>query len=162
MALVYLILGGNSADKSEKLLQAIALLFSELGEIKQTSSIYETEAWGYESANSYLNQALCIETSYSPLEVLHITQEIEKELGRTSKTTNGVYTDRPIDIDILFYDQEVVNLPELTIPHPHICERHFVLEPLNEICPKFNHPIRKETVKQLLDQCEDELAVKKL
>lgn len=162
MALAYLILGSNSADKENKLHQAIALLASELGNISEQSAIYETEAWGYESTNSYLNQVVSVDTSHLPKETLRITQEIEKKLGRTTKSVGAVYTDRPIDIDILFYDHKVVNLPELTIPHPHIAERRFVLEPLQELAADFIHPIRQKTITQLLQECEDGLSIKKL
>lgn len=162
MALSYLILGSNSGDKEALLSHAITLLEQKLGQIIATSSIYETAAWGYTSENSYLNQALSIETAHSPLELLHITQQIEKSLGRTSKSVNEIYTDRPIDIDILFYDNKVVNHPELTIPHPHICERRFVLVPIYEIAPELRHPIREKTISQLLDSCDDKLAVTKL
>ncbi|MDA3853781.1 MAG: 2-amino-4-hydroxy-6-hydroxymethyldihydropteridine diphosphokinase [Bacteroidales bacterium] len=162
MALSYLILGSNSGDKENLLRHAITLLDQKLGQIIATSSVYETAAWGYTSENSYLNQALSIETPHSPLEVLHITQLIEKRLGRSSKSVNEIYTDRPIDIDILFYDNKVVNHPKLTIPHPHLCERRFVLVPINELAPELCHPIRQKTMRQLLSSCDDKLAVRKL
>ena len=162
MALSYLILGSNSGDKENLLSHAITLLGQKLGQIIAISSVYETAAWGYTSENSYLNQALSIETPHSPLDVLDITQTIEKSLGRTSKSINETYTDRPIDIDILFYDNKVVNHPKLTIPHPHICERRFVLVPMNELARELRHPIREKTISQLLGTCNDKLAVKKL
>lgn len=162
MALSYLILGSNSADKENMLNRAITLLNKQLGLVVATSSLYATAAWGYTSANTYLNQAVSIETAHSPLEVLHITQQIEKDLGRSSKTINGIYKDRPIDIDILFYDQSIVDLLELTIPHPRLCERRFVLEPLLELAADFEHPKQKKTIRELLSSCTDQMEVKKL
>lgn len=162
MALTHLILGGNSGDKSEMLVRAIALLEKQCGKILATSSVYETEAWGYTTENTYYNQAVSLTTEHAPLELLRITQEIEKNLGRKTKSKDGIYSDRPIDIDILFFDHRVVNLPELTIPHPHICERIFVLKPLEEIAADFKHPIREKTISQLTLLCKDKLAIKKL
>ena len=162
MNLTYLILGSNSTDKEDILVRAIALLEERLGKVSGKSSIYETAAWGYHSENVYHNQVLILETTHSTLETLHITQKIEKQLGRTRKSIKGSYADRPIDIDILFYATKVVNLPELTIPHPHICVRRFVLEPLCEVIPDFSHPTKGKTISQLLEICEDTLAVKKL
>ena len=162
MALSYLILGSNSVDKNEILGRTITLINKLVGTVTATSSVYETEAWGYESQNSYLNQALSVDTTHSPIELLHITQEIERNLGRSSKSINGVYTDRPIDIDILFYADEIVNMPELIIPHQHIAARRFVLEPMNELAPDLQHPVQERTIHQLLENCSDKLAVKKL
>jgi len=162
VALSYLILGSNSVDKNEILGRTITLINKLVGTVTATSSVYETEAWGYESQNSYLNQALSVDTTHSPIELLHITQEIERNLGRSSKSINGVYTDRPIDIDILFYADEIVNMPELIIPHQHIAARRFVLEPMNELAPDLQHPVQERTIHQLLENCSDKLAVKKL
>ena len=146
----YIILGSNSSDKQECLSRAIVLLGQMVGEVQILSSVYESEAWGYESENTYLNQALLLETNLSPLELLEVTQEIEEMLGRTSKTVNGVYLDRPIDIDILYYDNEVVVLPQLQIPHPRIYVRRFVLEPLAEIAADFIDPVKQKSIAQLL------------
>lgn len=159
MAIATLILGGNSIDKDQKIKDAIALLASELGTIKQMSSIYETAAWGYESSNTYYNQVVIVSTNMPPQDVLNITQEIEKRLGRNSKSANGIYTDRPIDIDILFYNDISITTDRLTIPHPHISERRFVLVPLNEVLPNFIHPTKGKTVKYLFEKCTDNLDV---
>lgn len=162
MALSYLILGSNSAKKEKLLKSTIADLQLMLGDITSKSSVYESEAWGYESKQSYLNQVVAIETTYSPIETLHITQEIELKLGRTTKSVDGVYTDRPIDIDILFYDQRIVDLPQLSIPHLHITARRFVLEPLNEVAADYKHPKNGKTVSEMLTECTDKLWVKRL
>lgn len=162
MALTHLILGSNSSDKHACLSQAISSLEKQVGIVIQRSSVYESEAWGYKSENSYLNQALSLITSLSPHELLSITQSIEKDLGRTTKTVNGVYSDRPIDIDILFYDDLIVASHELSIPHPRIAERRFVLEALNEIDSRFIHPITKKSIHQILSECDDDNKVTRL
>lgn len=162
MALTYLILGSNSDDKETILPRAIALLASKLGAIKKTSSIFETEAWGYESQNTYHNQVIVCETTFPANDTLNITQKIEIELGRKNKSVNGVYTDRPIDIDILYYDKEIINTPTLQIPHQHLQDRQFVLIPLVEIAPDFTHPIFSKTNQELLSECTDIGKVKKL
>ncbi len=162
MAQSYIILGSNSSDKQECLSRAIALLGQMVGKVQTASSLYESPAWGYESENSYLNQTLLVETELSPLALLDITQEIETMLGRTSKTVDGVYLDRPIDIDILYYDNEVVELPQLQIPHPRIYVRRFVLEPLAEIAADFIDPTKQKSIAQLLEQCCDNSTVVRL
>lgn len=159
MALIYLILGGNTIDKATKLIDAVALLGDKLGQVVHLSSVYETAAWGYESSESYLNQVVSVETTCSPFQVLAITQKIEKYLGRLVKTVNNQYADRPIDIDILFYDHDVVESDRLTIPHPRIAERRFVLEPLNAVCPDYIHPLLKLSVREMLAECSDDLDV---
>lgn len=162
MALVYIILGGNSNDKACKLEDAVAFLASDLGVVSQVSAVYETASWGYESESTYYNQVVVLNTHFSPMEVLDITQEIECRLGRLSKTVGGVYSDRPIDIDILFYDQEVVEEECLIIPHVHIAARRFVLVPLCDVCPEFIHPQTKKSMQELLLECPDDLMVKRI
>lgn len=162
MSRVYLSLGSNSNDKAEMLEKAIALLASKLGSIEAISQTYETPAWGYESDNTYYNSAIIIDTLESPNSTLAITQAIEKELGRKIKTINGEYTDRPIDLDIIFYDDVIINLKHLVIPHVHTCERRFVLQPLNDIVPEYVHPVRKEKISVLLLKCTDNTKVVKV
>ncbi len=162
MTTTYLILGSNSTDKKEKLERAVVLLSQRAGIITQSSSIYKTAAWGYHSPNNYLNQVVLLTTSFSAQELLHITQEIEKHLGREEKSINGQYKDRPIDIDILFYEKSIIKEANLEIPHPRMSERRFVLEPLSEIAPMMVHPVSKKTVIELLNDCKDELAVERL
>lgn len=149
MAKVYLGLGTNLGDKEANLRTAIYKLQERIGKQVSLSSFYETAPWGFESAHSFLNAAICLETSLAPLEVLHITQEIEKELGRMKKSVNGVYSDRPIDIDILLYDDLILQTPELTIPHPLMTERDFVMRPLVEIAGNVIHPVRQESLSSL-------------
>lgn len=150
MAKVYLGLGTNLGDKEANLRTAIYKLQERIGKPVSLSSFYETAPWGFESTHSFLNAAICLETQLAPLEVLHATQEIEKELGRTKKSVNGVYSDRLMDIDILLYDDLILQTPELTIPHPLMTERDFVMKPLVEIAGNVMHPVQKKALSSLL------------
>jgi 2-amino-4-hydroxy-6-hydroxymethyldihydropteridine diphosphokinase len=149
MATVYLGLGTNLGNKQANLRTAIYKLRERIGKQVSLSSFYETAPWGFESDHSFLNAAIGLETILSPIEILHITQEIEKELGRTKKSVNGSYSDRLIDIDILLYDTLVLQTPELTIPHPLMTERDFVMKPLIEIAGNVIHPTRQKTLSEL-------------
>lgn len=140
MALIYLGLGTNLGDKERNLDDAILRISEEIGEVNCQSRFYASKPWGFDSENDFLNAVLSVETNLSPLDLLSKTQEIEKQLGRTANSANG-YTDRVIDIDVLLYDNKIVNLPELKIPHPYITERDFVYVPLLEIAPNLVHPI---------------------
>ena len=151
MAIAYLGLGTNVGNKRRNMITAAALLAERVGDILALSGFYETEPWGFESENFFLNAAVKLKTSFSPLEVLQITQQIEKELGRTEKS-NGVYHDRIIDIDILLYEDEVLQIPELTLPHPLMHERKFVMDPLSEIAPFVVHPVLKERIIDLKER----------
>lgn len=152
MATVYLGLGTNLGNKEANLRTAIYKLQERIGKQVSLSSFYETAPWGFESDHSFLNAAIGLETSLSPIEILHITQEIEKELGRTKKSVNGSYSDRLIDIDILLYDTLVLQTPELTIPHPLMTERDFVMKPLIEIAENVIHPTRQKTLSELYQE----------
>ena len=149
MAIAYLALGTNIGNKRRNMITAAALLAERVGDVLALSGFYETEPWGFQSENTFLNAALQIETALSPLELLKATQEIEIEMGRTQKS-NGAYHDRIIDIDILLYDDLVLQTPELTLPHPLMHERLFVMEPLAEIAPNVIHPVFKKPVISLL------------
>ncbi len=136
---VYLSLGSNLGNRKQLLLDAIEKINKKVGNIVRQSSFYETKPWGFESENLFLNAAVKVTTKFSPTELLEVTQQIEREMGRKKKTTYNFrqqtpnYSDRPIDIDILLYDDLHVDLPELKIPHPLMQERDFVLVPLREI-----------------------------
>ena len=149
MAIAYLALGTNIGNKRRNMITAAALLAERVGDVLALSGFYETEPWGFQSVNTFLNAALQLDTSLSPLELLKATQEIEIEMGRTQKS-NGAYHDRIIDIDILLYDNLVLQTPELTLPHPLMHERLFVMEPLAEIAPNVIHPVFKKPVISLL------------
>lgn len=136
MATLYLSLGTNLGDRQKNLSLALELIGREIGTVVSASDILETEPWGFDSSNRFLNMAIKVETTLKPLEVLHVTQEIERKLGRTQKSVNKEYHDRLIDIDILLYDDLVMNTPELTIPHPLMYQREFVMKPLAQIAPE--------------------------
>ena len=132
---VYLGLGTNLGDKEINLKMAVNEISKRVGDVTSLSAFYASEPWGFESENSFLNAVCCVCTTFSPMEVLSITQDIERSLGRLKKSVGGVYSDRVIDIDILLYDDCRINRPELTIPHPLMRERDFVMIPLQEIAP---------------------------
>ena len=131
------------------MITAAALLAERVGDVLALSGFYETEPWGFQSDNTFLNAALQLETSLSPLELLKATQQIELEMGRTQKS-NGAYHDRIIDVDILLYDDLILQTLELTLPHPLMHERLFVMEPLAEIAPNVIHPVFKKPVISLM------------
>jgi 2-amino-4-hydroxy-6-hydroxymethyldihydropteridine diphosphokinase len=133
---VYLGLGTNLGDKEANLKTAFEEIRKRVGEVTSQSAFYASKPWGFESDNSFLNAVCCVHTHLSPMEILSMTQEIERELGRTKKSVGGIYSDRIIDIDILLYDDLRIHTPELTIPHPLMWKRDFVMIPLHEIAPQ--------------------------
>lgn len=133
MHTVYLSLGSNLGDRKATMRRAIGLLNERAGSVDRQSSFIETEPWGFESTNKFLNMCVRLLTTLSPEQLLMATKQIERELGRTQKSVNGKYHDRPIDIDILMYDDLQLSTPDLTLPHPHMQEREFVMIPLREI-----------------------------
>jgi 2-amino-4-hydroxy-6-hydroxymethyldihydropteridine diphosphokinase len=157
MSKLYLLLGGNLGDKKTIFFEVRILLNEHVGQITAESAIYETEPWGFESNDLFWNQAIEICTALSPEEVLLQIQQIEMELGRIRKESQ--YTSRIIDIDILFFGGEIIDLPQLIVPHPRIHERKFALVPLNEIAPELIHPVFQKSIQELLDECADQLKV---
>ena len=139
---VYLGLGSNLGDREEHIRKAIALIGESIGLVIRQSSLIETEPWGFESANRFLNSVILVETTLTPRQLLKATQKIERQLGRKKKSTDSCiltpvsYSDRSIDIDILLYDDLTVDEPDLKIPHPLMQQRDFVMTPLNEIKPR--------------------------
>ena len=115
--------------------RAIALIDERVGTVQRVSSFIETEPWGFQSEHPFLNAACMVLTTLSPEQCLAETQKIERELGRTTKSKNGIYHDRPIDIDLLLYGDLKLSTPKLTLPHPRMYERDFVMIPLKEILP---------------------------
>ena len=145
---------------SPKYLQKPGILLKKGLELSQKmSSGYATEAWGFES-DIFLNQVIILESELEPSEILKRTQLIENELGRSRNSTG--YEARTIDIDLLFYDNQIVNTPELTIPHPKIGERRFVLIPLNELVPDKCHPVTGIKIADMLKLCQDTLKVERI
>ena len=148
MHTIFLLAGGNLNNTTEKFEQLFSLFQERVGKILHRSSYHQSEAWGFKSEYPFINIALCLQTKLSTFELLRATQSIEKDLGRTSKTTT-FYQDRTMDIDIIFYDNEIIKTDTLEIPHPKMHERDFVLTLLNEIAPNFIHPIFEVSVKEL-------------
>ena len=130
---LFLSLGSNIGDREQLLQRAIALIGERIGEVQRVSSFIETEPWGFQSEHPFLNAACMVQTTLSPEQCLEATQQIERELGRTEKSRDGIYHDRPIDIDLLLYGDLKLSTPTLTLPHPHMQERDFVMIPLREI-----------------------------
>jgi len=160
MIKLYILLGGNLGDKQLIFSEARAMLSQQVGTITNQSAIYETEPWGFESTDIFWNQAIEMSTDLSPEEVLQQTQQIEQALGRIRKMNQ--YDSRTIDIDILFYGDQIIELKNLIVPHPRIQERKFALAPLSEINPELIHPIFLKNIQQLLEECTDPLKVEKV
>ena len=146
---ITVILGSNTGQKRQWIEEAIRRLVGTAGPVLKASSYYETEPWGFESDNTFLNAVIVMTTELSPMELLDATRLIEIEMGRIEKS-DGAYHDRIIDIDILLYEDLVLQTPELTLPHPLMHERLFVMEPLAEIAPNVIHPVFKKPVISLL------------
>lgn len=151
MTKAYLLLGSNIEDREYYLIQAQKLI-ATIATICQKSSIYQTQSWGYND-NDYLNQVLEISTNCLSTELLDRVLEFEKTLGRTRNSIG--YSARTIDIDILFFGNEIINLDKLVVPHPRLHLRKFVLIPMMDVNKNFVHPIFNKTIEQLLNECED-------
>lgn len=158
---IILLLGTNIPDRMSHLRHAKELIQLRLGPVNAVSNLYNTQSWGFDSAD-FLNLVLSVSSAFSPTECLKIIQQIEREMGRVRKISGEDYEDRNIDIDILFYNDEIVNLPELVIPHPRMTQRNFVLFPLNDIVPHFMHPVFNQPVEALLSQCTDNTQIQKI
>ncbi len=152
MAIVYLGLGSNLGNKAGNLFFAVGEIKRRIGRVLAKSNTVETESWGFVSRNRFVNMVVCVETNLLPTELLAVCNEIETTAGRIKKSCCAVYADRTLDIDILYYDKEIICTDALTIPHPHIEERDFVLIPMSEIAPDFVDPVTKKTIAQMLEE----------
>jgi 2-amino-4-hydroxy-6-hydroxymethyldihydropteridine diphosphokinase len=154
----YLLIGGNMGERCENLEKTKILISEQCGSIVKQSSIYETAAWGKTNQHDFLNQALLLETDLGPVPLLSTLLAIEQKMGRYRLEKYGP---RIIDIDIILYNQDIIDLPDLKIPHPQMQNRMFVMAPLTEIAPAIVHPILGKSMKELLSECPDTLAVYK-
>jgi 2-amino-4-hydroxy-6-hydroxymethyldihydropteridine diphosphokinase len=157
--ILYLLLGSNLGDRKSQMDKALHLIPEMIGQITSQSSFYETEPWGFSSEKLFLNIALQTLTFLSPEEVIQKIGEIEKMFGR--ERSGGGYSSRTMDIDILFYDDLVIDQELLKIPHPRLQDRRFVLVPLNEIANELIHPVFRKTIGELLQDCTDTKNVRK-
>ena len=149
-----LLLGSNIDNRFDLLASASSLIIAQIGPLVAASSIYESDPWGYDSKNPFLNQAVLIKTNFSPEKVLEICLSIEAKLGRT-RLKNKAYSDRNIDIDILLYEELIICTDNLEIPHPRMHLRRFCMEPLAEIAPNWVVPTIQKTTSQVLALCSD-------
>lgn len=157
MPRLFLLLGGNLGDRVAYMEQARTKIAVWIGAVTCLSKLYETAAWGKTDQPNFLNQVLEVQTKLQPEQVLYTINNIEQELGRERHEHWG---SRVIDIDILFYDELMLQTQRLTIPHPHLHNRRFTLAPLKEIAPALVHPVLNETIEQLLSNCQDPLEVR--
>lgn len=151
----YILLGSNMGDRISILSEARDLIEVRCGRIIKMSSLYESEPWGFESKQNFINQAICIETDLSAHELLKVLLSIEIELGRDRSRHYETYVSRPIDLDVIYYGEMINDDEDLILPHPRLQLRRFVLEPLCEIAPDFEHPVMKMTNRELRDICGD-------
>lgn len=150
---IYLLLGSNLGDRLSQIRRSIQKIKDEIGTVLMESAVYETESWGVPDQPLFLNQAIVVETEVEPIVLLEKVKEIERSLGRSKRNH---WQSREIDIDILFFEDQIINSQRLTIPHPHIPDRLFALIPLMELAPHFVHPIHELSILELYDQCTDQ------
>ncbi len=157
----YISLGSNIGNKTQNISLAINEISKSIGEVLKKSSNYTSEPWGFNSTENFVNAAISVQTSFSASELMQGLQIIEKKMGRIRSQRNG-YIDRIIDLDIIYFNNEIVKTIDLTIPHPNLHIRKFVLVPLNEIVPYYIDPINKMTIEELLENCSDESTIEKV
>mgnify|MGYP006290077207 CR=1 FL=1 len=156
----YLLLGSNLGDKRGKISRAIREIETQIGSVVKQSSYYASEPWGFEASDDFINVVVEVKTYLKPAEILLKILEIEKEAGR-NRSRSQAYASRVLDVDILFYDDLIMETGDLSIPHPRLQRRRFTLVPLTEIAPGLVHPLFKKSVAALLEECTDKLFVKK-
>lgn len=157
---IYLSLGSNLGDRKHHLGKAVRLIADRIGKVESISGYYKSEPWGYSSENSFLNCCLSLNTSLSPFVVLDQVLEIEKEMGREREGTG--YSDRTIDIDLLLFGEYQLEHERLTLPHPSMGDRRFVLAPLAQIAPGLIHPLTRITISDMLERCPDRSQVMRM
>jgi 2-amino-4-hydroxy-6-hydroxymethyldihydropteridine diphosphokinase len=157
---VYFGLGTNLGNRKVNLRKAIEMIGEHIGKVLKSSSIYETAPWGFDSEDDFLNMVVLVETTLTPLELMKKIVTIESMLGR--ERNQDRYSSRIIDIDILLYDDLILNENGLKIPHPLMHERRFVLVPLNELAPELIHPVKGKSIRVLLEDCRDRSEIKRV
>jgi len=158
MNTIILGLGGNLGNVESTFIKAKKIIEQKVGKITHQSFIYQTQAWGETNQNDFLNQAIVLESELNPFQVLDSCLDIEKKLGRDR--INGVkWKERVIDIDILFFNDEIIDTPYLKIPHPYLSQRNFVLIPLLDIIPNYIHPKLKKSIKNIKKECKDNMQI---
>jgi 2-amino-4-hydroxy-6-hydroxymethyldihydropteridine diphosphokinase len=158
MNTTYLLLGSNMGNPQQQLLQAISSIEHLIGKLIRQSNLYQTAAWGKTDQPDFLNQVIIVETNLTASETMQTILGIEEKLGRVRTVKNA---SRTIDIDILFFNTDIIHQKDLLVPHPEIANRRFVLVPLNELSPHMKHPVLHKTIHELLEICPDKLDVKK-
>lgn len=159
---VYILLGSNMGDRIGILETALGLILERCGEIVKKSPVYESEPWGFEAQQWFLNQVVIVKTALKPRQVMQALLDIEAELGRDRSQPHKGYSSRPIDLDVVYFGSQVLDDPFITVPHPRLHLRKFVLLPLNDVAPDFIHPVMNATNKSLLENCPDNLKVRML
>lgn len=152
---VFVLLGSNLGDRELLVNQASKMIGERCGKIVAKSRLYESEPWGFKSEHWFLNQVVKVETAFSPDALMGVLLEIEKELGRDRSVPHEGYVSRPMDLDILYFGNEIIDTQMVNAPHPRLHERRFTLLPLCDIAPDYVHPVMKKTNLQLLDECQD-------
>lgn len=160
MKLVALGLGSNLGDRKENLLRATSEIAEAIGKIIRISPFFETEPWGFQAKEQFLNMALIAETELVPEDILETIKSIETGMGRLSHGRK--YESRTIDIDILLYDSTIIKRKDLIVPHPHMHDRKFVLAPLSEIAGEMIHPVFKKSISELLASCSDTCSIRRI
>jgi len=154
MKIVHIAVGTNLGNREHNIQQAIRSISEQIGEVRKCSSFYENEAQGFQTDRLFLNGCISVETTLEAMNVLHILKKIEISLGREAKNEAG-YCSRPIDLDIILFDNQIISNNQLEIPHPRFRERLFVIKPLSEIDPLLVDPISQKTMSELVKHCTD-------
>ena len=157
---VFLGIGGNIGNKPANFRKVHQIIGSQIGEISEKSSVYESPPWGFQADDNFWNQVLKLDTMLTPTEILSEINKMESSFNRNRHSER--YSSREMDVDILYYDDIFIETDDLIIPHPRLHQRLFVLVPLTEIAPGFKHPLLRMTSKKLLENCKDESVIKKL
>ena len=158
----YVLFGSNMGDKEAIFAQACLYINNRCGRVVKVSTAYESEPWGFEAEEWFLNRVIVLETALSPMDLLQQLLDIERELGRVRHPEIKGYTSRTADLDLLYYGSRIIQTEALTVPHPRLHLRRFALVPLCEVAPYFKHPVFKLTQEELLEQCPDGCVVREM